>query len=307
MLVNQATLEALLKNFRAIYASAYKEYTSMYPELAMVVPSSTLVEDYAWLGRMPKMREWLDERTHQELAVYDWAIKNKDWELTLDVDRNDIEDDRLGIYTPMVQMMAAEAARHPDRLFFDLIDNGSAAAALCFDGKSFFDTLHPTPGAESSTTYDNIGSLSFTRDHLVTTIGLMTKFVDAQGEPLEVYPTHLIVHPDNAFAAQEIIASANIIIAGTAGSVTERGNKNVLEGILKIIVTPRIDAAHWYLLDCSRPIRPFAFQMRRAPETVNTGVVANPNYFERKKFAHGVDARYNAGYLLPWLAFAQEP
>ena len=44
------------------------------------------------------MREWIGDREIQNLSASDYTIKNKDYELTVGVDRNDIEDDTLGIY-----------------------------------------------------------------------------------------------------------------------------------------------------------------------------------------------------------------
>lgn len=58
----------------------------------MEVPSVSRDESYKWLGQIPRMREWVGEREIQNLSASDYTIKNKDFELTIAVPRNDIED-----------------------------------------------------------------------------------------------------------------------------------------------------------------------------------------------------------------------
>lgn len=55
--------------------------------------------------------------------------------------RDDISDDRLGVFSPMLQTMGYEAAMHPDELVFGLLSSGFTT--VCYDGQPFFDTEHP--------------------------------------------------------------------------------------------------------------------------------------------------------------------
>lgn len=87
------------------------------------------------------MREWVGERHIKNLSVSSYAIKNKDWESTVEVDRNDIEDDQIGVYKPILLEMGRTAAIHPDELVFGVLNQGFSTP--CYDGKNFFDTEHP--------------------------------------------------------------------------------------------------------------------------------------------------------------------
>jgi hypothetical protein len=49
------------------------------------------------------------------------------------------------------------------------------------------------------------------------------------GVNLNLKPTHLVVPTTLEFTARELVKSTVLIIAGTAGSVTERGNMNTLQ------------------------------------------------------------------------------
>jgi phage major head subunit gpT-like protein len=156
MLINRANLADMFRGFQAIYQDAWRQAPSMYDMLASVIPSTGSEEHYAWLGTMPRFREWLGDRVVQSLSSGDYTIKNKTFELTVGVKREHIEDDRIGIYTPMIQMLGQEAKTHPDELVFGLLAAGFDTT--CFDGQYFFDTDHPIKLADGSMgTFSNFG------------------------------------------------------------------------------------------------------------------------------------------------------
>lgn len=109
--------------------------------VAMVVRSSTGANEYGWLGKFPSVREWLGPRVVQNLKGFGYTIKNRDWELTIAVDRNDVEDDNTGLYAPMFEEMGQSTSAKACQLVFDLLKNGFTTQ--CYDGQFFFDTDHP--------------------------------------------------------------------------------------------------------------------------------------------------------------------
>lgn len=156
MLFNRQNILDMSRGFQAIYQDAWTQGESQYDMVATTVPSTGSEEHYAWLGTMPRFREWLGDRVVQSLSTGDFTIKNKDFELTIEVDRNHIMDDKIGVYRPMFQMMGQEAKTHPDELVFGQLQAGFSS--LCYDGQYFFDTDHPVLAADgSATTYSNFG------------------------------------------------------------------------------------------------------------------------------------------------------
>src|SRR6185312_4825105 len=103
MIVNEASIEALFIGFRTAFNIGFEGVASRYKDIAMVVPSTTREEVYAWLGAMPTIREWIGPREIQNLSISNFTIVNKMFESTIAVDRNSIEDDRVGLFTPVVQ------------------------------------------------------------------------------------------------------------------------------------------------------------------------------------------------------------
>lgn len=124
MIINPQTLRGIYVAFNTLFNKALSTADPQYKAIATVTPSTTDAETYAWLGDIPGMREWIGDREIQNLTASDYTIKNKDFELTIGVDRNAIEDDKIGLYNPSIEMLAQSAAMHPDELVFDLLGSG---------------------------------------------------------------------------------------------------------------------------------------------------------------------------------------
>ncbi len=166
MIVNRANLADMFRGFQLLFGAAFTAAESQYGRIAMRVPSSTAEEKYGWLGKMPRFREWVGDRVFNSLRTSDYTIKNKKWESSIEVDRTDIDDDRLGIYSPLMQALGQDSATHPDELVFALLAAGFATT--CYDGQYFFDTDHPLLAADGSvTTWSNSAGGSGTAWYLL--------------------------------------------------------------------------------------------------------------------------------------------
>ncbi|MFW6027560.1 MAG: Mu-like prophage major head subunit gpT family protein [bacterium] len=141
MIINQANLTTLYTGFRTIFNRALGAADSMWPSLATQVPSSTREEKYGWLGKIPNIREWVGDRVVHGLMAHDYAIKNLPYELTIAVDRDDIEDDQFGVYNPMFEELGESVGVFPDEKVFQLLKDGFSTPG--YDGQFFFDTDHP--------------------------------------------------------------------------------------------------------------------------------------------------------------------
>lgn len=142
-IVTPSLIAGLQTGYKKIYQDAYNEAeaASFWSKVATEVPSTSDSETYGWLGDFPDMREWIGSRVVKDMAASSYQITNKDWESTVGVDRNAIEDDKLGIYNPRFKMMGHAAARKPDQLMADLMK--AAQSTIGYDGQNFYDTDHP--------------------------------------------------------------------------------------------------------------------------------------------------------------------
>lgn len=291
--VNASTLIGLQKTFKALYRQTYDAIEPSWQKVATEVTSTNASEDYQWLGSVPAMKEWVDEKVIEKLRGFGYTIKNKDWESTLEVDRNHIEDDQLGLYRPRIMELADEAKRHPDELVSTLRKNGGAT--LCYDGQYFYDTDHVIGKSGSLSnllTGTGVTAAQFTADFRAARAALR-KFKNDQGKPFVRRTGRLdliVTIPPDMEGVVEEVANASFI------SNTE----NVLKGAFQYLVDPYLtDVNDWYLDYAGAPIKPFLFQNRKSPDFV---ALDNPNaseiVFMQKKLLFGVEARYNAGYGL---------
>ncbi len=149
MQINSGNLAILFTAFNAAFQRGFTGVDAMWPKIATMVPSTTGTEDYGWLGQIPGMREWIGDRQINNLKQHDYSIKNKKFELTVGVDKDKIDDDQYGVYTPMMETLGQSANEHPDQLIFPLLAAGFATP--CYDKQYFFDTDHPVILADGST------------------------------------------------------------------------------------------------------------------------------------------------------------
>jgi phage major head subunit gpT-like protein len=166
VIINQQNLRAAFTGFQTIFNGAFTGVKPQYLQVAMETISTGRDERYPWMGNMPRIREWLGDRVVNNLNLYDFAIKNKSFESTIAVDRDDIEDDKLGLYTPMFQALGDSAAKFPDELVFALLQTGFNTN--CYDGQFFFDTDHPVLDANGNpTSVSNYGGGAGTAWYLI--------------------------------------------------------------------------------------------------------------------------------------------
>ena len=69
MIITNASLAALRTNFSNIFQSAFASAPVFADQLATTVASSTGVNTYGFMDRIPKMREWVGERQIQNLLA----------------------------------------------------------------------------------------------------------------------------------------------------------------------------------------------------------------------------------------------
>lgn len=141
MILNSTSIDALRVGFKTSYQGAFDKVPQHKDRVATTIPSSAGENVYAWLGELSGMREWHGPKVIDNLKNSDYRIRNVDFEKTVGVDRNDIEDDTLGQYSQRFEILGRAAARHAEDLVFRKLAGGWDE--LCYDGQPFFDVDHP--------------------------------------------------------------------------------------------------------------------------------------------------------------------
>ncbi|MBU0665353.1 MAG: Mu-like prophage major head subunit gpT family protein [Proteobacteria bacterium] len=301
MLVNKSNLEAVFLNIKTIFNKAFDAAPSDWQMTTMLVPSGSSQNNYNWLSRFPKMRRWLGDKVIKSLAAFKYTIVNEDWEATISVDRNDIDDDTLGIYGIQAQEAAYSAKQLPDEIDSEL-KNG-AFTNLCFDGQIFYDTDHPVgdgTGDTASVSNKITAALSAaTLAGVEASYGALRhaimNFTDDEGRKLGLVPNLLEVPP-----ALEGIAN----IIATADKLQDN-SPNPYKGTCTVKVNTRLTSATAYMLHVTnRPLKPFVYQERKKPVFVQAIDPSSDDVFMRKEFKYGAEARAAGGYGLWQLSAA---
>lgn len=202
MLLNSTSLRSLYTGFSAAFQGGFDGVSPSWSRVSTLVESTTRQNEYGWLGQMPRVREWIGDRQVNSLGSHTYTIRNRPFELTIGVDRDDIEDDNIGIYAPMFSEMGRAAASFPDELVWPML--GAGFSTNCYDGQFFFDTDHPVlneAGAEISVS--NTGGGAGTAWYLMDVSRALKPIIFQQRKPL----TNLIRKDqetdDNVFTKKE--------------------------------------------------------------------------------------------------------
>ena len=161
MLVNAENLAAVILSLRSEFQAGLTGYQPMWNRVATRIPSNLRAEHYGWLGSWPKLRKWIGDKVIENLAHYNYSLVNEDYESTVEIRRNDLEDDALGQYAPLARAEGQAAGEWPDENVFPLLTAGFSSA--CYDGKPFFSASHKMGTA----TYSNTGGGSGTGWYLL--------------------------------------------------------------------------------------------------------------------------------------------
>jgi len=148
MIIDGNALANIYVGLSTAFNAAFQASEVWHPQVAMTVPANTRIMDYKFMLDFPMVREWIGDRVVRSLEGKSYQITTKDWEATIEVDRNDIRDDQIGLYAHVVAALGEEARGHPDRLIADLLLKGWTN--LCFDGRPFFAVDHPVGAGAAS-------------------------------------------------------------------------------------------------------------------------------------------------------------
>lgn len=299
-LVNQAKLDASQISFSSRFNMVLQSFEDPLRQIAMEVPSDASVEEHDWLGSVPGLSEWLDDRKLSSLRADGFQIRNKDWSSGIRIHANDIKDDKLGIVRPKIDMLARKAGLHYGQLIVEALIGGfgtTSAFGAAYDGQAFFSATHQDGSGpvQNNTTGAALSNASYDAARAA-----MWSLQDEEGDPLNIVPTHLLVGPSNERNALEITQAGVIANPGGTASIT-----NVFAGTSRVIVSPRLvgaSAGHWFLLSMASPVRPMILQVN---EPITSSFVVGDeaasggqsfNRFMRKSLMFGAQGRHNVGF-----------
>ncbi len=291
MIINAAKLAGATVSLNTIFNRTLSNYQPIYRQIASVFPSNAQIETYNWLGLVPNMKRWIGEREIHKLTAEKYVIENFDYANGIEVTRDDLADDKLGLLGNRIADLARKGEDAIDAAVSAVFNNAfTATGGLTYDGQYLVDTDHTAAGA-GGTSQSNKGTAALASPSLETAYAAMMTLADANGEPMMLRPTHLMVGPALWATARNLV-ELDTLAAGGA---------NINAGLVKLIVNPRITGNKWFLLDMSQGVAPVIVQIRRPPtfRDPNLGATANGGgsmeFFFRKDFYYGADMTFGVG------------
>jgi phage major head subunit gpT-like protein len=299
--INRENMDALFQTYNAAFSAGMQSAGSRptpedlsIDEIAMSGTSSGAATVHAWLNQIGGMRKWVDDRLLANIESGKLTVANEDYEKTITVPRNSIEDDQYGVYVPLFQAMGNSAVSLWMRLGIDAL----AGNGLWADGKAFF-AADRKYGTQDIVNY---GTDALTAASYKAAKAKMESFVLHGGEPGEVVVTHLVVGPGLRDAAWDIVKNEWV----SAGTGKGGAVKNPHAGSTELRISRRLVGAranYWFLVGQQGGMKPVYVQKRKEPILTRMDRDTDTNVFMRNEYYYGTDARGAAFLTLPHLAF----
>jgi phage major head subunit gpT-like protein len=298
--VSDIAPELLEAGLRAEFFEAFQNYQSrdVWKKVCTVIQSTQDTETYAWLGALPRMFEFIDERLVQGMQKHAFTVPNRKWESTIGITREALEDGHYAQIKSRIQQLATAARLHYDELLAEALLRGETTP--CYDGANFFAVDHTLDTLMGPITMSNLGSYDLDDAGLSATRAAMTSYRDDKGKVLGVLPNTLIVPPQLEDQAVRLLNSRQL---------TADGQTNVHAGRYALHVLPELsdDASNmWFMAHSDwRGMNPFVLQERSPVEF--TALEGNSEAgFYRDEYVYGVRARYNIASALWFLIYANK-
>lgn len=269
--------------------------------LSMYFTSDQAMEEYAWLGQAPVMREWIGGRKAKGFRENGLEVKNLHYEATLEVAVRDLRRDKSGQVRIRINDMATRTFTHWASLMSTLILNGETQVG--YDDQYFFDTDHEEgkSGVQSNLITVDISELP-TAIHGVPTlpsvaemqqailkaITQLMSLKDDVGEPINETASEFLVMvpPSLHFVAMKAVSTP-------AGTDLEQMDAQGMT--INIVVNPRLTdwTSEFAVFRTDGDVAPF---IRQEEDGVNLKAKAEGSEFEFDNDAHqyGVDTWRNA-------------
>lgn len=257
MILNQENLAKISKVHKASFAlamanSPFQAEFEKFKYLFMEEKSTTLANVYAFIETLGQWREWVGERKFNDLKANLTEVTNKDFEKSFKLKQTHIEDDQTGVLLPAVKNAGADWPALMLQLVFAVINDNPVIA----DGKPLFSTTRKY----GKNVIVNTTTAALTAESFATAMATMADYKDANGNKLNVMPTHLTVHVALYAAAFTIVGSEKLA----------DGTNNPWYKAVELEKSTQMKAGEWLLSDAHSSMRPVLLQIRKTPAPTMT-------------------------------------
>lgn len=309
MIITAPNLALFFTTLSTNFWTSFQNSPIVYNKIATIIPVKSAVFTAGWIGALDAPRLWIGSRITRTPAPQTYTVPIQPFELTEGIDKFVLDDDQEGIYQPIAQNMGANMAKLPDYQMSDLINGIGAYTGLAQkapDGLNQWSQVHPVDIYDPSKgTYstDFRGGLSVNGVTVggalgVTAFSTLWQEIASRkaenGKPMGLRAGCLMHAPQLKFTADTIL-QAQFMGAPTLGNLTGQvgSAENMLKGWADPLMWEDLGAYpnRWYLLDVSKPQKPFTWLMRQAANFVTRTAPQDPAVFDNHTYIMGSEAR----------------
>ena len=285
--VTQGNLQAVFTGLKATFAEAVRSTEVAEIERLMeTVASTTDTEHYPIATLLGDLEEVLDEVTITNIGRFVKSVPNRTFARIVQVRRNDIADDNVGVYRPGVRQLGRRAALYPLRLAVEALLSGFTDEWI--DGQSVFDTIHTWPGGQG---WSNRSDVALDAAGFDAACLALEGKAGPDGTPLGLVPRLLVCGIELRATAEELVDIQYL----ADGSSNRRYKRTDL------MVLPRLGSSTaWFVID-DDPVKPMVLQDREGPEFTAKDDPADDDAFYREIYAYKARRRCAVAVLAPWL------
>ena len=299
MNITASNLDALFKTFQTKFSDAQKQAQTrayeneLLPEdIAMAFVASGSATQHSWIEQLHGIHEWVGSRVINNAKLGKLTVINRDFENTISISRNEVEDDNYGVYAPLIGMMGSDAENLWKKLCIEaLLGNGEWA-----DGNPFFCSGR----VMGKSTFTNAVTTQLTKAAVESAIAAMRAWTLYGGEPGEVRADVLLVGPSLEATAKQICEADLVAVDGTTVSNVSPAKA------LKVRVSQSLvgdHASEWYVMGDKNGVKPVGIQKRKLPVLTRKDSETDDNVFDTNNYLYGVHARGEGFLTLPFLAY----
>ncbi|MFW6189900.1 MAG: Mu-like prophage major head subunit gpT family protein [Planctomycetota bacterium] len=287
MEITQGNLEVVFTGLKATFNEAVQATDDEEVRRTMeVVPSSAGTENYPVATLLGDLEEVLDEVTITSIGTFVQSVPNRTFARIVQVNRDDVADDNIGVYRPGVRQLGRRAALYPLRLAAEVLLAGFTEQWI--DGATVFSDSHEWVGGLS---WSNRSDVALDATNFESAVSALETRVGPDGAPLGLQPDLLVCGPANRAAAEGILEVQYL----------DGGGSNRHYKKCDLLVLSRFGSSPaWFVMDTD-PVRPMILQDREGPEFTAKDNPDDDDAFYRELYAYKARRRCAVAVLAPWL------
>ena len=278
------------KGLNTLLLKGYTEYVGVWQQIMSETTSDMLLEQYPNLGTVSTTTRRLPGGEFETLnfSSENVGILNQESGGILEIDRWMLENDQTKAIQARPQQMGKACAREKDVAAGAFYNDGDATTI--YDAAYMFAAAaseHPniTGGSANTANCNDLALGALTQANLETALEALDLWRGLEGEILDINAVKLVVSSNQKFIAHRVLQS-QFDTAATMGHV-----KNVVAGIVDLVVCKRFDNDEWYLLT---DVPGNVAQIRRKPQLVKEADDAGTS-FDNRIYRYRIDDAWAMG------------